>query len=244
MYDQIKIKKIKGHKDSVKFEGQFAKYVNKRKNTILTTLTTLRAHKLINNYYSVVINKKIPTFAGLGGGTSNAVSLIKFFINKKINKYFLNIFEKKIGTDLRLFLYNKGFLINLKKVKSINKKYKFYFLLVCPNIRCSTKSIYSKIRKYSPKFQYSFNKINNKKKFVKHIMSKNNDLQSVVEKKYPIIRKILREIEEKKGCYFSRITGSGSVCYGMFNSETTAKAALVRIKSKYPKFWFLAAKTI
>jgi 4-diphosphocytidyl-2C-methyl-D-erythritol kinase len=40
------------------------------------------------------------------------------------------------------------------------------------------------------------------------------------------------------------MTGSGSVCYGVFESEKTAKVALTRIKSKYPKFWFSVAKTI
>ena len=48
----------------------------------------------------------------------------------------------------------------------------------------------------------------------------------------------------KKGCYFSRMTGSGSVCYGVFKSEKTAKAALNRIKLKHPKYWLSVAKTI
>ena len=43
---------------------------------------------------------------------------------------------------------------------------------------------------------------------------------------------------------FSRMTGSGSVCYGVFKSEKTAKVALNRIKLKYPKYWASFAKTI
>ena len=57
-------------------------------------------------------------------------------------------------------------------------------------------------------------------------------------------RKMQVEIEKKKGCYFSRMTGSGSVCYGVFKSEKTAKAALNRIKLKYPRYWLSVAKTI
>ena len=48
----------------------------------------------------------------------------------------------------------------------------------------------------------------------------------------------------KKGCYFSRMTGSGSVCYGVFKSKKTAKAALNAIKLKHPKCWLSVAKTI
>ena len=30
-------------------------------------------------------------------------------------------------------------------------------------------------------------------------------------------------IKKEKGCYFSRITGSGSVCYGLFDNRINAK---------------------
>ena len=58
------------------------------------------------------------------------------------------------------------------------------------------------------------------------------------------IKKILSDLEQIKGCYFSRMTGSGSTCYGVFNSEISAKVALNKIKKKYPKFWLTFAKTI
>ena len=67
---------------------------------------------------------------------------------------------------------------------------------------------------------------------------------SIVEKKYPIIKILLTDIGTKKGCYFSRMSGSGSVCYGLFNNESNAKKALDKIKTKHPKFWFSIAKTV
>jgi len=244
LFDQIKITKIKERKDIIKFRGKFAKYVNKKKNSILDTLTILREQNVISNYYSVLIYKKIPVFAGLGGGTSNAACLIKYFNKKGINKNLLDILNKKIGSDLKLFLYDQGFLKNLKTINNFKKKHKLYFLLVYPNFRSSTKYVYSKIRKYSSRSKNNFNKINNKNKFIKFLINKNNDLQPIVENRYPVVRKLLTEISQKEGCYFSRMTGSGSVCYGMFKSEKTAKATLARIKLKYPKFWFLVTKTI
>jgi len=84
LHDRIKIKKIKEKRDIIKFRGKFAKYVSKKKNTIFDTLRILRKANTINSYYSVEINKKIPVFAGLGGGTSNAASLIKYLTEKKI----------------------------------------------------------------------------------------------------------------------------------------------------------------
>jgi 4-diphosphocytidyl-2C-methyl-D-erythritol kinase len=40
------------------------------------------------------------------------------------------------------------------------------------------------------------------------------------------------------------MTGSGSACYGVFDNEKAAKAALRETRSKFPKFWFLVTKTI
>lgn len=244
LYDQIEIKKIKGRNDIIKFKGKFAKLVDKNKNTISKTLQILRDKNIIKNYYLVSINKKIPVFAGLGGGTSNAACLVKHLLKKKVSKNLLDILEKKIGSDLKLFFYDQGFLKNLRTINSLRRKYNLFFLLVYPNIRNSTKYIYSKVRKYSAKSKYNFNNINNKNKFINFQISSNNELQSIVEKKYPIIRKLLGEIDQKKGCYFSRMTGSGSACYGVFDNEKTAKTALRSVRSKFPKFWFSVTKTI
>jgi len=180
----------------------------------------------------------------MGGGTSNAVCLIKYFARNKINKNLSSILDKKIGSDLKLFFYEQGFLKNLKTINDFPRKYKLYFLLVYPNIRCSTRYVYSKVKKYSSKSKYSFSKINDKSKFIDFLINENNDLQSIVENKYPIIKKLIIEIGKKKGCYFSRMTGSGSVCYGVFKSRKTAKAALNAIKLKHPKCWLSVAKTI
>ena len=94
------------------------------------------------------------------------------------------------------------------------------------------------------KSHYNYNNLNNKSKFLSLLKSSKNDLQFIVEKKYPIIKKLVTRIQKIKGCYFSRMTGSGSVCYGLFKSKKTAKVALNRIKLIYPKYWSVISKTI
>ena len=242
--DKIKISKIKGKKDKILFKGSFIKHIKRSNNSIIKLLNLLRKLKLISSYYSFIVTKNIPVFSGLGGGTSNAAFILKFFLKGKINESLLNKVEKLIGSDLRIFLYRQGFLENLKKIRALKKKQKLIFLLSRPNINCSTSSIYSEVKSYSKKKKFSCRKIATKKKFVKHILSSKNDLQSIVEKKYPIIKRLLTAISGEKGCHFSRISGSGSVCYGLFNNVSNAKKALNKIKTKYPKFWFSIAKTV
>ena len=242
--DHIKIKKTKNQKDVVRFYGKFSKYIKKNSNSIIDVLKILRERNLISNYYSVFVNKKIPVFGGMGGGSSNAICLVKYFTKNKINKNLLSILSKRIGSDVRLFIHKQGFLKNLKTINYFQSKHSLYFLLVYPNIKCSTRYVYSKVKKFTSKSENSFKKINVKKKFIKFLINKNNALESIVEKKYPTIKKLLTEIRQRKGCYFSRMTGSGSVCYGLFKSKKSAKVALNIIKLKYPKYCSWVAKTI
>ena len=241
--DKIKISKTRNKKDKIIFKGPFAKYVKRSNNSIINLLRLLRKLKLISCFYSVVVIKNIPIFSGLGGGTSNAAHVMKFLLKGSVTKNVLSKIEKLIGSDLRLFFHSQGFLENLKTIKVFKKK-KLIFLLLRPNINCSTREIYLKVKKYSKKIKYNFHKIATKKKFISYISTKKNELQSIIEKKYPKIKTLLTDISIEKGCYFSRMSGSGSVCYGLFSKESNAKKALNKIKTKYPKFWFSIAKTV
>jgi len=243
LFDKIKIRKIDKKKDKVVFFGPFVKHIKKSNNSITNLLKLLRKLELISGYYSVNVIKNIPVFSGLGGGTSNAASVLKFLLKGKVSKKILEKVEKLIGSDLRLFFHKQGFLQNLRTIKTI-KKQKLFFLLSRPNIICSTKKIYSKVKKYSKKKKFNFQKMNNKKGFMNYILEQNNELQSIVEEEYPSIKILLKDINTEKGCYFSRMSGSGSVCYGLFNNESNAKKALNKIKTKHPKFWFSIAKTV
>ena len=55
-------------------------------------------------------------------------------------------------------------------------------MIVYPNIRCLTKKIYSKVKKFSKKRKFSKKNFKSKKELINQILNLNNDLQSIVEK--------------------------------------------------------------
>ena len=245
LYDKISIKKTKKMKqDKVFFSGPHSKNINPKQNSITQSLKLLRKHKLIKDYYLIKIKKNIPIFSGLGGGSSNALSILKFLIKKKKERRIFHKLIDMVGSDLRLFLYNQGYLKNLRKVIKIKNKFKLNFLLIFPNIKCSTKDIYSRVRKYSIEENFYYKNFSNKNKLINYIINSNNDLQQIVENKYPIITRLLADTRQFNGCILSRMTGSGSVCYGLFTNDNCSKAALKNLRNKYPKFSFSIAKTI
>ena len=245
LHDKIFLKKIKNKNfDQVSFTGPFSKDINKSNNSVKKVLNAMRKNKIINDYYAVKVNKKIPVFAGLGGGTSNAATLLKQLTKKDLNKKILSKISKEVGSDLRLFFHNQGYQKNLRSVIHLKKKHKFHFLLIFPKIKSSTKSVYAKVKNYS-KLKKTFNKnLAVRKNFIELLINSKNDLQSIVEKKHKILRKLLFNLHETKGCHFSRMTGSGSTCYGLFLNKNSSLVALKKLRRKYPKFWFSIAKTI
>ena len=246
LHDEISVKKTQKKKDEIVFTGRFKKNIKSKSNTISSALLMLRSQKLVahNKRFKIIVNKRIPVFGGLGGGTGNAASIIKYFLKKKISLRLLKIFEKKIGSDLRLFFFNHSFQESLKKIKKFKIKYKFYFLLLYPSIKSSTKEVYSKVKKYNLPLKIDPLKITSKDKYNKFLINEVNDLQKIVEKKHKRIKSILNLIGMQKNCLFSRMTGSGSVCFGIFQNRQSASLAVKVLKKKFPNYWCVLTKSI
>ena len=250
LHDVISISKIRNLKDKINFTGKFKKGINEKSNTITEVLNLLRNKKLLENQaFKINIKKNIPHGSGLGGGSSNAADLLNYCNLKmklKLNKNKIKKLASQIGSDVPVNLERKNTFLTGKKDKILrfSQKFKLNLLIVYPNLICSTKKIYQKNKKISfSKRQPSFSAISNKK-LINFLKSEHNDLEKTVIKIYPKVKKIIDYIKSQKGCYFSRITGSGSACIGIFSNMKNAIYAQKLIKLKYPKYWCAVSKTI
>ena len=250
LHDIISISKIKNLKDKISFSGKFKDSIDDKSNTVIRVLNLLRESNLLKNQsFKINIKKNIPHGSGLGGGSSNAANLLNYFNKKmklKLNKKKIIKMATQIGFDVPVNLEKRNTFLTGRKseILRLNKKFKLDLLIVYPNLICSTKKIYKKNTKKSllPS-QPFFNKKNNKK-LIDFLKNESNDLEKTVIKIYLIVGKIIDYIKSQKGCYFSRITGSGSACIGIFSNTRNAIYAKKLIRSKYPKFWCVVSKTI
>ena len=250
IHDMISVAKNFGLRDKISFSGKFKIGINKKKNTVTKLLNFLRKEKLIGEQtYKINVKKNIPHGSGLGGGSSNAAALLNFF-NRKMklelnNKKMFKI-ANKIGFDVPISLKkNNTFLTGKKnKILRIGQSFRLNLLIVYPNLTCSTKKIYGTNSKVSAIKSLPIYRIKDNKKLIKFLKNQNNDLEEAVLKTYPKIKKIINYIKSQKGCYFSRITGSGSACIGIFSNMKNAIYAKKLIKRKYPKYWCAVSKTI
>ena len=250
LYDVITISKIRNLKDKISFSGKFKKGINKKSNTTTKILNLLRRTKLIKNQaFKINIEKNIPHGSGLGGGSSNAANLLNYFDSKmrlKLSKDKIKKLAAKIGFDVPINLEKRNTFLTGKRneILRLNQKFRLNLLIVYPNLICSTKKIYEKNKEISRLKPQSSFYIKNNKKLIDFLKKEHNDLEKTVVQIYPKIKKIIYYIKSQKGCYFSRVTGSGSACIGIFSNMKNALYAQKLIKLKYPKYWSAVSKTI
>ena len=250
LHDVISISKTRSSRDKISFSGKFKKGINKKSNTVTKILNLLRRAKLLENQtFKINIRKNIPHGSGLGGGSSNAADLLNYFNSKmklKLSKKKIKQLANQIGFDVPVNLERQNTLLTGKRdeILRLNQKFKLNLLIVYPNLICSTKRIYEKNKKISLSTPQSFFCIKNNKKLINLLKNENNDLEETVIKIYPKVKKIIEYIKSIKGCYFSRITGSGSACFGIFSNMKNAIYAQKLIKLKYPNYWCVVSKTI
>ena len=243
--DLIFIKKVKGPNHRISFYGNFSKNINSD-NTVIKLFKILDKKKLLKDRkFKIRIKKNIPQKAGLGGGSMNASSVLNFLIKKKIvkisQKQIQNI-SSLIGSDVILGINHSSAILKSDNViKRFSNCPKFYTLLVRPNFGCSTKVIYSRVKKITN------SKFNNPKKLMfnpEYLARQENALEVAAFSRYPKLKRIKSFLENLKNPLFVRMTGSGSVIIAYYQSKKDCELAKVQFKRKYKNYWCNTSKTI
>ena len=243
--DEILIKEINKKKHLIKFTGKFSKNIGNT-NTVSKLLEILDKKKLLNDKkYEIKIKKNIPIQSGLGGGSMNAASVFKFL--KKTQK--IKISQKEIlnitnfvGSDVILGMYSKNLILksngSIHSIPSLKSK---NVLVIKPNFGCSTKKIYSKVRKFDS------SKFNNPKKELfsySKLQNMSNHLEFIAFKIYPRLKTLKIFLEKLPNIRLVRMSGSGSAMIAYFSSSKLCKQAEKKVKKYFGKYWCKRAKTI
>lgn len=119
-------------------------------NTIVKAFKIMKEEFDIKENFKVVLNKTIPTQAGLAGGSTDGAAIIRFLNNKynlKLSDEKVRELCLKIGADVLFNYYNRPALVEGlgDKLTFIDIKNKYYVLLVKPKRGVSTKECYKKL---------------------------------------------------------------------------------------------------
>ncbi len=186
----------------------------------------LKAYFLLKEKYklpelNIHLHKIIPFGAGLGGGSSDAVFMLKSlnnFFNLKLRNDELENFAQKLGSDCPFFLKNKPvFAEETGNIfTNINLDLSsYYILLVKPDIHISTKDAFSGINPKKPEISI---KELIKLPFKQWKEKIKNDFEESVYKIHPEIRNIKQTLYNT-GALYAQMSGSGSSVFGIFSKK-------------------------
>jgi 4-diphosphocytidyl-2-C-methyl-D-erythritol kinase len=178
---------------------------------------------------SIHLNKRIPVGAGLGGGSSNAASILM-----ALNSYHGHPFSKEqlmelgltLGADVPFFIFQKPAIASGigEKLEAFEGPLPYHILLIYPGFNVSTAETYQNL---------NFGLTNDQKKPTSISLKRNrfdpavhlaNDLERVTAAKYPEIG-LAKEKLMNLGAIGALMSGSGPTVFGLFDNAETAKSA-------------------
>jgi 4-diphosphocytidyl-2-C-methyl-D-erythritol kinase len=199
------------------------------------TNLAVRAAKLflgeLNSAHGVKIHlkKKIPVAAGLGGGSSNAASVLM-----ALNAYHHHPFPQdglmkmglKLGADVPFFIFQKPAIATGigEKLAAFGGDLPYHILLACPAVEVSTAETYQNLNLGLTKDEKKPTSSNSKLMRFDPARDLTNDLERVTIRKHPEIR-LVKEKMLKLGAVGALMSGSGATVFGLFNNTATAIAA-------------------
>ncbi len=205
----------------------------------------VKAYQLLDNLYGlppveIHLVKRVPTGAGLGGGSSDAAAMLKLLNSVcalGLDDATLEEHAARLGADCAFFIKNKpvyaeGIGNVFSPVELSLKGYTLY--LVKPDVSVSTKEAYAAIRPHRQEHPL--------KEVVQLPVAQwrglmVNDFEESVFPRFPLLREIKEELY-CRGAVYAAMSGSGSAIYGLFEKETSLP------KLDFGKDVFTAVKTL
>ena len=204
-------------------------------NLIYRAAQTIFNHTGYRNGVEIVLNKYIPSAAGLGGGSSDAATTLMTLndlCSLGLSKTELIKLGAKLGADVPFFIFGRSaFATGIgDKLQALPDLPQINMVLINPAFPLSTKTVYDNLNlaltkkknNYSiPRF-YALGDI---------IRELHNDLETVSLKMHPELND-LKQMLMKEGALGALMSGSGPTLFGIFADEKSAKEAREAILKK------------
>ena len=221
-----------------------------KKNILHKVFTQSKMRGCKKKGVRIILKKNIPTGGGLGGGSSNAASLLRFlFPNESLepSEDFLK-FASRLGADIPFFLFGHPAII-----EGIGEKITPFKIargsgvLAIPPFGISTRDAFMGLKKplqepiHSEHGRYPSSDledtlIKGKWKNLNGLVK--NDFEPITLKSFPELVR-LKDFMYEVGMEFVTMTGSGSTFFGLSSEVFKIKEFVSILKIKFPNFYFV-----
>lgn len=224
------------------FDSTTENFPTDESNLIVCTANLLGSTLNKNLNCHIHLKKNIPIGAGLGGGSSDAAATIRGlfeFWNTTLPQNELDNILLDLGADVPACYHGKACYFEgigeiITPAQSLPP---LHALLIYPNKHCATKDIF---KKYNSDFSKEIvlpQHFENKKNVTEFLSKQKNDLTEAAIQNIPDIKNILDALDKQQDCQLSRMSGSGSACFGIFDTKEQVQKTANTIKKENPDWW-------
>ena len=206
-------------------------------NLAMKAARALQAELGIMEGARIVLQKRIPQAAGLGGGSADAaaaLNLLSALWKKNLSKDRLLKIALSLGADVPFFFstasqYAEGIGEKITPVRLPELQ----VLLVNPGIPVPTAQVFAKgFASYSSPAK-KYRQFEDTEALASYLRNLSNDLTPNAISIAPAIADILMQMEKQPGCLLARMSGSGGTCFGLFRDAESCK----RAAEKFMPYW-------
>lgn len=195
------------------------------------------------------LHKKTPMGAGLGGGSSDAASVMKVvetLTGRKIAEVDYPAIAREVGADVPFFLAEGAKWVEGigDQVSPAVKLPNFSLILVNPGVSIATPWVYKNLNlAVLTRGEGLGRKPTSFSKVIELLPYLTNDLESVVLPHYPVVG-LIKERLTTLGADAALMSGSGSTVFGLFYDPSTRDKALEKLQAMDPEWWVMPAHNL
>ena len=241
IFDCLSFKK--NRKSMLTVTGEFSESLNVEKNSIFKALSLFK--NKLTDHFSINLEKNLPLGAGLGGGSADAAAVIRFMTNYCRYPMPSPKSITKIGADVPVCVSSLasrvegiGEIVRPIDISGID----LWIVLVNPRIFVPTNSVFEQVIEKHNEPLEPMAHFSNSDQFIDYLKRQRNDLQAIATNKWPEIKEVLYTIEKTRDVLLSRMSGSGSTCFGLYRTQDIAKRAVSYLNQKSNKWWVKFSK--
>ncbi len=188
--------------------------------------------------WNFFLDKRIPSGAGLGGGSSNAAGVIKLL--DKFYKLNLNAAEMveaatAIGADVPFFLNPELSLVEGigDRINPLGVSRPRYYLFIKPPFAIDTPWAYASLKATAEERPSDYDLEQFKTASTVDSYALENDFENSVLDRYPLLRDIKRWLMDSAGVLGALMSGSGSVVYAIYPDLESAAQGEIAARRQF-----------
>lgn len=186
--------------------------------------------------------KNLPLGGGIGGGSADAAAVMRGLLAYwEIEESWPGLMETAVslGADVPVCLMGKpAFMRGIgEQITPLTSFPEMPAVLVHPGKHCSTVEMFRRYREDFSSETLMPEGFKTPEDLADFLRETGNDLTRAACEIVPEIKTVIEALSAQKGSVLTRMSGSGSCCFGLFQSQVQAGGAAAKIQAAHPDYW-------